>query len=76
MLNGSDIMKNTIKHYTVEPTETNETFEVTLYEDFNEVSRCSVAKDDLSSVVAKVESDGYEYHLTDKQEVMSPEWLC
>jgi hypothetical protein len=69
-------MKNTIKHYTVEPTETNETFEVTLYEDFNEVSRCSVAKDDLSAVVAKVESDGYEYHLTDKQEVMSFEWLC
>ena len=69
-------MKNIVKHYTVEPTETNETFEVILYEDFNEVNRCSVAKDDLDAVVEKVESDGYEYHLTDKQEVMSLEWRC
>ena len=69
-------MKNIIKHYTVEPTETNETFEITLYQDFNEVSRCSVEKDDLHAVVVKVESDGYEYRLTDKQEVMSLEWLC
>lgn len=69
-------MKNIVKYYTVEPTETNETFEITLYEDFNEVRRYSVANDDLYAVVAKIESDGYEYHLTDKQEVMSFEWLC
>lgn len=69
-------MKNIVKHYTVEPIKTNETFEITLYENFNEVGRYSVAKEDLDVVVAKVESDGYEYHLTDKQEVMSFEWLC
>ena len=68
-------MEKIIKHYTIEPTETNETFEVTLYEDFNEVSRFSAAKDDLDAVAAKVESDGYEYRLTDKQEIMSLEWL-
>lgn len=69
------IMKKIIKYYTVEPTENNETFEVTLYEELNEVGRRLVAKDDLDAVVEKVESDGYEYHLTDKQEVMSLEWL-
>lgn len=50
------------KVYTVSPmTQDNDLFEVTLYEDGEEVNEYVVSKENLDKLIEKIEADGYEY---------------
>lgn len=50
------------KVYTVSPTtKDNDFFEVTLYEDEEEVHEYVTSKENLDKLIEKIEADGYEY---------------
>lgn len=42
-------------------TQDNDLFEVTLYEDGEEVNEYAVSKENLDKLIEKIEADGYEY---------------
>lgn len=54
------------KVYTVsQMTRDNDLFEVTLYEDGEEVHEYVAAKENLDKLIEKIEADGYEYDEND-----------
>ena len=56
------------KVYTVSPmTRDNDLFEVTLYEDEEEVHEYVASKENLDKLIGKIEDDGYERELTEDQ---------
>ena len=56
------------KVYTISPmTRDNDLFEVTLYEDGEEVHEYVAAKENLDKLIGKIEDDGYERELTEDQ---------
>ena len=56
------------KVYTVSPmTRDNDLFEVTLYEDEEEVHEYVTSKENLDKLIEKIEADGYERELTEDE---------
>lgn len=56
------------KVYTVSPTtKDNDFFEVTLYEDEEEVHEYVTSKENLDKLIEKIEADGYERELTEDE---------
>lgn len=56
------------KVYTISPmTRDNDLFEVTLYEDEEEVNEYVASKENLDKLIEKIEADGYERELTQDQ---------
>ena len=56
------------KVYSVSPmTKDNDLFEVTLYEDEEEVNEYVSSKENLNKLIEKIEADGYERELTQDQ---------
>ena len=56
------------KIYTVSPmTKDNDLFEVTLYEDEEEVAEYVASKENLDKLIEKIEADGYERELTEDE---------
>ena len=57
------------KVYTVSPmTRDNDLFEVTLYEDGEEVNEYVASRENLDKLVEKIEADGYEYEDCDEDD--------
>jgi len=56
------------KVYTISSmTRDNDLFEVTLYEDEEEVSEYVASKENLDKLIEKIEADGYERELTEDE---------
>ena len=56
------------KVYTISPmTKDNDLFEVTLYEDEEEVNEFVSSKENLNKLIEKIEADGYEREFTQDQ---------
>lgn len=56
------------KVYTISSmTRDNDLFEVTLYEDGEEVAEYVASKDNLDKLIEKIEADGYERELTEDE---------
>lgn len=56
------------KVYTISSmTRDNDLFEVTLYEDEEEVNEYIASKENLDKLVEKIEADGYERELTEDE---------
>ena len=56
------------KIYTISSmTRDNDLFEVTLYEDEEDVSEYVASKENLDKLIEKIEADGYERELTQEQ---------
>lgn len=56
------------KVYTISSmTRDNDLFEVTLYEDEEEVAEYVASKENLSKLIEKIEADGYERELTEDE---------
>ena len=56
------------KVYTVSSmTRDNDLFEVTLYEDEEEVAEYVASKENLDKLIDKIEADGYERELTEDE---------
>lgn len=56
------------KVYTISSmTRDNDLFEVTLYEDGEEVAEYVASKENLDKLIEKIEADGYERELTEDE---------
>jgi hypothetical protein len=56
------------KVYTISSmTRDNDLFEVTLYEDEEEVAEYVASKENLDKLIEKIEADGYERELTEDE---------
>lgn len=56
------------KVYTISSmTKDNDLFEVTLYEDGEEVADYVASKENLDKLIEKIEADGYERELTEDE---------
>ena len=57
------------KVYTISPmSRDNDLFEVTLYEDGEEVNEYVASKENLDKLIEKIEADGYEYDEDDEDD--------
>lgn len=56
-------------------TRDNDLFEVTLYEDEEEVNEYVASKENLDKLIEKIESEGYERELTEDQYEVEAEEL-